>query len=154
MRLKDKVVIVTGAGSGIGKVIAEECAREGAKVVVSTRREANGSPVAEGIVAANGQAIFVKCDVSLEDEVKNLVDTAIKTYGRIDVLVNNAGVNFVKKFVDCAPEDWDRVMNNDLRGTYMCTWYTIPHMLRQGGGSIVNITSVHTLACMAGRRAL
>ena len=67
-----------------------------------------------------------------------------------DVLINNAGVNFVKRFVDCMPEDWDRVMNNDLRGTYLCTWYTIPHMLRQGGGSIVNITSVHTLACMAG----
>jgi NAD(P)-dependent dehydrogenase (short-subunit alcohol dehydrogenase family) len=150
MRLKDKVVLVTGAGSGIGKVIAEECAREGAKVVVSSRRAANGQPVADGIVESGGKAVFIRCDVSLEDEVKNLIDMAIAAYGRIDALVNNAGVNFVKKFVDCRPEDWDRVMNNDLRGTYMCTWYTIPHMLKQGGGSIVNITSVHTLQCMAG----
>jgi NAD(P)-dependent dehydrogenase (short-subunit alcohol dehydrogenase family) len=150
MRLKDKVVIVTGAGNGIGQVIAEECAREGAKVVVSSRRAVNGQPVADGIVKAKGEAIFVKCDISLEEEVKIMVDTAIKTYGKIDVLINNAGVNFVKKFVDCKPEDWDRVIDNDLRGTYLCTWYTIPHMLKNGAGSIINITSVHTLQCMAG----
>lgn len=150
MRLKDKVVIVTGAGSGIGKAIAEECAREGAKVVVSSRRALNGQPVADGIVSNGGKAMFVKCDVSIEQDVKILIDETIKTYGRIDVLINNAGVNFVKKFEECSPEDWDRVINTDLRGTYMCSWYSIPHMLAQGGGSIVNITTVHTQQCMAG----
>lgn len=150
MRLQDKVVIVTGAGSGIGKVIAEECAREGAKVVVSSRRAVNGQPVADGIVADGGTAVFIKCDVSEEDDVRDMIDDAIETYGKIDVLINNAGVNFVKKFEDCGPKDWDRVLNTDLRGTYLCTWYTIPHMLRQGGGSVVNITTVHTQQCMAG----
>ena len=150
MRLKDKVVVVTGAGSGIGEAIAKECAREGAKVVASSRRAVNGQPVADEIVKKGGSSIFVKCDVSLEDEVKELIAATIKEYGRIDVLINNAGVNFVKKFEECRPEDWDRVINTDLRGTYLCSWYAIPYMVKQGGGSIINITSVHTMACMSG----
>jgi len=150
MRLKDKVVIVTGAGDGIGKVIALECAREGAKIAVSSRRAVNGQPVADDIVKSGGKAFFIKCDISVENEVKALIDAAIDTYGRIDVLINNAGVNFVKKFEDCRPEDWDRVIQTDLRGTYMCSWYAIPHMLKQGSGNIINITTVHTMACMPG----
>ena len=97
MRLQDKVVIVTGAGSGIGQTIAEECAREGAKVIASSRRATNGQPVVDGIVKAGGIAKFVKCDISIEEEVKALIETTIETYGRIDILINNAGVNFVKK---------------------------------------------------------
>lgn len=150
MRLKDKVAVITGAGAGIGKSIAEIFAKEGAKVVVSTRRAANGQPVADGIVEKGGEAVFVKCDVSVEDEVKALIDETIITYGRIDILVNNAGVNFVKSFEEVRPADWDRVMNTDLRGTYLCSWYSIPHMLKQGKGNIINITTVHTLACLPG----
>lgn len=150
MRLKDKVAIITGSGSGIGKVIAEEFAREGAKVVACSRRAVNGQPVVDGIVSSGGEAIFVKCDVSQEEDVKALVEATVKAYGRIDILVNNAGVNFVKKFEECRAEDWDRVINTDLRGTYLCSWYVIPYMLKQGGGSIVNITTVHTMACLPG----
>jgi len=150
MRLKDKVAIITGAGAGIGKSIAEIFASEGAKVIVATRRATNGQPVADGIVSSGGSAIFVKCDVSSEEEVKALVEKAIQEYGRIDVLVNNAGVNFVKEFEGVKPKDWDRVINTDLRGTYLCSWYCIPHMLKQGKGNIVNITTVHTLACLPG----
>jgi len=150
MRLKGKVAVVTGAGAGIGKSIAGIFAKEGASVVVSSRRAANGQPVADGIVEKGGEAVFVQCDVSKEEDVKVLMDETIKKYGRIDVLVNNAGVNFVKSFEEVEPADWDRVMNTDLRGTYLCTWYAIPHMLKQGGGNIINITTVHTLACLPG----
>ena len=150
MRLKDKVAVITGAGAGIGKSIAEIFAKEGAKVVCSSRRASNGQPVADAITASGGEACFIQCDVSLEEEVKTLVRETIEKYGRIDVLVNNAGVNFVKAFEDVRPEDWDRVMSTDLRGTYLCSWYSIPHMLKQGKGNIVNITTVHTLACLPG----
>lgn len=150
MRLKDKVAVITGAGAGIGKSIAEVFAREGSATVVSSRREINGRPVADGIVKNGGKAVFIRCDVSLEEEVKNLIRQTTEVFGRIDVLVNNAGVNFVKPFADVRPDDWDRVMGTDLRGTYLCTWYALPHMLKQGMGSIINITTVHTIACLPG----
>ena len=150
MRLKDKVAIVTGTGAGIGKCIAEVFAKEGAKVVAASRRETNGQPVVDAIVADGGDAIFVKCDVSVEEDVKKTVARAIETYGRIDILVNNAGVNFVKNFEDVEPEDWDRVVNTDLRGTYMFCRYCILEMLKSGGGSIVNMATVHTQASLTG----
>ncbi len=148
MRLKDKVCVVTGAGSGIGKAIAEEFGAQGAKIVVATRRATNGQPVADGIKAKGGDATFIKCDVSIEEDVKNMVEEAIKVYGRIDVLVNNAGVDFVKAFTDIEPADWDRVLNTDLRGTFLCCHFTVPYMLKQGGGSVINIATVHTQQCL------
>lgn len=145
--------MITGTGAGIGKSIAEVFAKEGAKVVAASRRSVNGQPVVDQIVKAGGQAIFVECDVSVESDVRRLFAQAIETYGRIDILVNNAGVNFVKPFEDVEPEDWDRVVNTDMRGTYLCSRRAILEMLKQGGGSIVNITTVHTLACMPGASA-
>jgi NAD(P)-dependent dehydrogenase (short-subunit alcohol dehydrogenase family) len=150
MRLGNKVAIITGTGAGIGAALARVFAAEGARVVAASRREVNGQPVVDDIAAGGGQAVFVRCDVSVEADVRTLVDRAVKKYGRIDILVNNAGVNFVKPFEQVEPADWDRVINTDLRGTYLCCRYTIPHMLRAGHGSIVNIATVHTMACMAG----
>ena len=126
MRLKGKVAIITGAGAGIGKSIAEVFALEGAQVAVSSRRALNGQPVVDNIVASEGNAIFIECDVSKEDDVKLLISKTLKVYGRIDILVNNAGVNFVKEFEHVTPEDWDRVINTDLRGTYLCSWQCYP----------------------------
>lgn len=150
MRLKDKVAVVTGSGAGIGKSIVEVFAQEGAKVVGASRRATNGQPVIDDIVAAGHEAIFVQCDVSLEEQVKALIDKTIETYGQVDVLVNNAGVNFVKPFDQLDSGDWDRVINTDLRGTFLCSMYAIKHMLKAGTGSIINVGTVHTMQCLPG----
>ncbi|MBN2291278.1 MAG: SDR family oxidoreductase [Pirellulales bacterium] len=150
MRLKDKVAIVTGTSSGIGLGIAEVFAEEGAKVVCVARREKEGEAVAESIRGKGGSAVFVTCDVSVEEQVEELARRTIDDFGRIDVLVNNAGVNFVKAFEEVTAEDWDRVIGVDLRGTFLCTKACIGQFLKQGSGSVVNIATVHTMACMAG----
>ena len=150
MRLKDKVAIITGSGAGIGKAMAEVFAKEGAKIVGASRRSSNGQPVIDDIVMQGGDAIFVKCDISIEDDVKNLIDTTIEKFGRIGILVNNAGVNFVKPFEQLETADWDRVINTDLRGTYLYSRYAIEHMLKAKKGSIINIGTVHSMQCMPG----
>ena len=151
MRLKDKVCVVTGCGAGIGKEIALRFAQEGGKVVCSSRREVTGKPVSKEIIEAGGDSIFVECDVSIEEHVDKLFNAAIEEYGRVDVLVNNAGVNYDKPFLDTTLDDFDRVINVDLRGTFMCTQRAIKTMTGLGQeGSIINITSVHTLQCMPG----
>lgn len=150
MRLKDKVAVVTGSGAGIGKAIAEVFAKEGAFVVAASRRAANGQPVVDGIINAGGRAAFVCCDVSREQDVAALMAKTVDLYGRVDILVNNAGVNFVSPFEAVTPDDWDRVINTDLRGTYLCSRAAILEMLKTGKGSIVNIATVHTSACLPG----
>ena len=150
MRLKDKIAVITGSGAGIGKSIAEVFAKEGAKIVGASRRSSNGRPVIDDIVEQGGQGIFVQCDISVEDDVKRLIGTTIDEYGRIDVLINNAGVNFVKPFEQMETADWDRVINTDLRGTYLCSRYAIDHMLKAKSGSIINIGTVHSMQCMPG----
>ncbi|MCF7816257.1 MAG: SDR family oxidoreductase [Kiritimatiellales bacterium] len=151
MRLQGKVVVVTGTGSGIGKDIAERFALEGAKVVAASRRASTGQGVVDAIVAKGGDAIFIQTDISSEADVTALFDAAVKKYGRIDGLVNNAGVNFVCPFEECTPEAWDRVLNVDLRGTYLCCRRAILEMLKTGdGGSIINVASNHTMAAVKG----
>lgn len=151
MRLKDKVCIVTGCGAGIGKEIALRFAQEGGKIVCSSRRKLTGKPVSDTINGNGGTSIFVECDVSIEENVDRLFKSSIKEFGKIDVLVNNAGVNFDKPFLDTTIEDFDRVLNVDLRGAFMCTQRAIRHMAQtENKGSIINITSVHTLQSMPG----
>ncbi|MBM3706368.1 MAG: SDR family oxidoreductase, partial [Actinobacteria bacterium] len=149
-RLKDKVALITGAGAGIGRKIAEVFACEGAAVVASDIMQKNGQETADNIKKSGNDSVFLKCDVSVESEVITLIQETIKIYDRIDILINNAGVNFNKPFAEMSVEDWDRVIGTDLRGTFLCTYYCIPEMLKAGGGNIINISSVHASACLPG----
>jgi NAD(P)-dependent dehydrogenase (short-subunit alcohol dehydrogenase family) len=130
MRLKDKVAIVTGGGAGIGEGIALKYAQEGARVVVAEINPNRGNSTFQTIRKQGGEGIFVPTDVSSEDQVKGLVKAAIERYGRIDILVNNA-----------ANEVWDRTINTNLRGYWLCAKYTIPHMIAQGKGNIIFVAS-------------
>ena len=150
MKLKDQVAIVTGAAKGIGWGIAKIFVQEGAKVVVVDWDEENGQKTADELCKAGGEAIFVKCDVSNEDQVKAMVDKALKTYGQVDVLVNNAGVGVYKAFMDATNADWDRALGVNLRGQVYCSRAVIPQMQARGKGAIVNISSVHAFQTVNG----
>ena len=140
MRFTDKICLVTGAGSGIGRATAQRFAAEGGKVVVIDRDEKGGQETVDIITKANGTAIFSKCDVGKEDEIKASVDLALSTWNKIDVLVNNAAMMTFKKIVDLTSEEWDMVMTVNLRSVFLFCKFCIPHM---NNGSIVNISSVH-----------
>ncbi|MBS02405.1 MAG: hypothetical protein CMQ24_06840 [Gammaproteobacteria bacterium] len=134
--LAGKVAVVTGAGRGIGKAIAEAYAAEGAKVVCSARSENEISEVADAI---GGTAIA--CDVSSEDSIKALMAGAIEANGQIDILINNAGAVAREPVHELATEDWDNVINVNLRGLFLCSKYALPGMLERSSGCIINISS-------------
>ena len=136
MRLKNKIAIVTGAGAGIGRGIAERFGREGASVAIAEIDAATGDSAARSI-RAGGDALFVQTDVSDEAQVKSMLQKALDRYGRIDVLCNNAAVLLVREEArahELTNEAWDRTMAVNLRGYWLCSKYVIPAMLRQGGG--------------------
>jgi meso-butanediol dehydrogenase/(S,S)-butanediol dehydrogenase/diacetyl reductase len=141
MRLKDKVAIITGGGSGIGRASAELFAREGAKVVVADFNEKAGQEAVAAIRQAGGEAIFVPVDVSDSAQVQRLVDTTLQAYGGIDILVNNAGILLFGTALDTSLQDWERVIAINLTGTFLLSKAVLPHMIARGGGSIVNLTS-------------
>lgn len=140
-RLKEKVILITGIGSGIGRATAMIFAQEGAKVVGADVNQEKGLEVIEAIKRAGGEAVFVKADVSETSDVKRLVEKAL-IYGRIDVLFNNAGVELVKKLKDETEEEWDRIIKINLRSVFLCCKYVIPEMIKRGGGVIINNSSV------------
>jgi NAD(P)-dependent dehydrogenase (short-subunit alcohol dehydrogenase family) len=144
MRLENKVVLVTGGGSGIGRATAELFASEGAKVVVSDLHRAAAEETVEAISQAGGDAIAVTGDVSVSADAERMVSAATDGYGRLDVLVNSAGVSARNALPEGAtPEQvWDRVMDVNLKGTYLVSWFAVPVMERSGGGSIVNLSSI------------
>lgn len=143
MRLANKVAIITGSASGMGQVAAEIFAREGACVVVTDIASEAGEAAAEHIRSAGGQAIFVRANVAREAEVKHLINTTIDAFGHIDVLYNNAGImpNDDGSVVDLTEASWDRIMDVNLKSTFLCSKYALPHMVEQGRGSIINIAS-------------
>lgn len=147
---QNKVVLVTGATSGIGKVSALAFAKAGAKVIVSGRREAEGQAVVAEIKAAGGEATFVKADVAVEADVAALVAKTVATYGRLDVAFNNAGVELTGSIVDAAEADYRRVFDINVWGVITSMKHEIPVMLKQGAGVIINTSSVAGHVGMAG----
>jgi NAD(P)-dependent dehydrogenase (short-subunit alcohol dehydrogenase family) len=145
MRLKDKVAIVTGTARGIGEAIVILFAREGARVVAVDKRQDEGGEVVKRIREEGGEAIFTCVDITQESQIKAMVETAVKTYGTVNVLVNNAGTFALNKVHETTNEQWDLVMNTDLRGYFWCSKYVIPHMKKSGGGSIIMTSSVDGL---------
>lgn len=140
MRFTNKVCLVTGAGSGIGRATAERLASEEGKIVVIDRNEDGGNETVELIKKKNGMAVFSKCDVGNEDEIRASVQLALDTWQHIDVVVNNAAMMTFKKIVDLSAEEWDKVLAVNLRSVFLFCKYCIPHL---NNGAIVNVSSVH-----------
>lgn len=147
MRLADKVAVITGSASGMGQAAAELFAAEGARVVVTDVNELAGIEAVKSIQDAGGNAIFVRADVTQEHEVQALMETAVGAFGHIDILYNNAGVMLPEdqSILDITEQLWDKVLDVNLKSVFLCSKYAIPYMIKEGKGSIVNISSLVTL---------
>jgi NAD(P)-dependent dehydrogenase (short-subunit alcohol dehydrogenase family) len=141
MRFLDKVCLVTGAGSGIGKAVAKRLASEGGMIAVIDLNEQHGNQTVQEITGSSGQAILAKCDVGNPNDVKAAVQAAVDKWGKIDVVVNDAAMMTFKPVVDLPEPDWDQVLNVNLRSVFLFCKYSVPHM--GPGSAIVNISSVH-----------
>ena len=142
MGFKDKVVIITGSGAGIGRELAEELAALGAKLVINSTKQETGGETLRRVKAAGAEAIFVQADVSEPAEAKRVVDEALKAFGRVDVLYNVAGIVLGGTVWNTTVEDFDRTMDVNVRGTFLMMQDVVPVMQKQGGGAIVNTASV------------
>ncbi|MFS0634326.1 glucose 1-dehydrogenase [Mesobacillus foraminis] len=141
MRLREKVVLITGAGSGIGKSTAILFAKEGASIIVNDLNEGSGNEAVSEIRKSNGEAFFIQGDVTEADSVKAMVDKAINKYGRIDVLFNNAGVSGVGMIHEVDLDAWNNTLNVNINGVMLPSKYVLPHMMKQKKGSIINMSS-------------
>ncbi len=150
--LQDKIALVTGGTSGIGRATAIAYARAGAKVVVSGRREKEGQETLALVQKAGGTGLFVRADVAVEADVKNLIDATLRAYGRLDIAFNNAGIEsaVIKPTHEQDDADFDRVFAINVKGVYLSLKHEIAAMLKTGGGSIVNTSSVAGLIGMPG----
>lgn len=146
MRVRDKVALVTGAAQGIGFACAQALAREGARVMLADRDEDAGRKAAESLAAANHSARFVRCDVSRKAEVDAAVEAAVAAFGKLDILVANAGIVHAAEFLDLAEADFDRVLSVNLKGVFLAGQAAARQMVRQGkGGAIINMSSVNAV---------
>lgn len=141
MRFTDKICIVSGGGSGIGRAACQRFAAEGGKVTVVDLNEAHGNETVAGIVKAGGEAIFIRTDVGTSAQVRAAIDATVQKWGRIDVIVNDAATMTFSPLVDLPEEDWEKVMGVNLRSVFLFCKYGVPHMPE--GSAIVNISSVH-----------
>jgi NAD(P)-dependent dehydrogenase (short-subunit alcohol dehydrogenase family) len=141
MRLVNKIIIITGSGSGIGRSSALLFAKEGATVVVNDLDTVKGTETVDEIQAAGGSSVFIQADVTDPEAVKALVDQVIALYGRVDVLFNNAGISGVGALHEVEPDVWDRVMKVNTRGVYLPSKYVLPHMMERKAGVIINMSS-------------
>jgi len=156
-KFSGRVALVTGGASGIGKVTAQFFGREGAKVIVATDANIKGGEETVSLIKkAGGEATFVKCDVRKAEDVEVMVDTCVKKYGRLDYAFNNAGIGPdgrrvpVVNIVDCPEEIWDRTVDTNLKGVFLCMKYEMKQMLKQKYGVIVNTASVAGLKALTG----
>jgi NAD(P)-dependent dehydrogenase (short-subunit alcohol dehydrogenase family) len=146
MLLKNKTYLITGAANGIGKACAEEFAKEGAKVVVSDIDAVLGNSVVAAIREEGGEATFIECDVANPDAVRDLVDRAIEIYGRLDGAIPNAGIVHSCDFLDLTLDDYDRVLNINLRGAFLTAQLVAKQLVKQGeGGTIIHMSSVNSI---------
>jgi NAD(P)-dependent dehydrogenase (short-subunit alcohol dehydrogenase family) len=139
--LEGQVAMITGAASGIGKGIAHRLAEAGAAIVLVDINEVDGKSVEKNLADKGQKALFVRCDVRSDVDCRQAVEKAIGKFSRIDILCNNAGVAIRKNVVDLAEQEWDLALDVMLKGAYLLSHYVIPHMIKQGGGSIINTGS-------------
>ncbi|MEA1958396.1 MAG: glucose 1-dehydrogenase [Chloroflexota bacterium] len=146
-KLEGKVALITGAGSGIGRASAILFAREGAKVAVADYAAAEGKETVKLVEDAGGTAIFVEADVSKRSDIERMIAATTDAFGRLDILFNNAGISAVRRafLADLTEEEWDRVMDTNLKSVFLACKYAMPIMLNQGGGVIINTSSVNGL---------
>ena len=138
MRLADKVALITGGTSGIGEATALLFSKEGARIAITGRNESRGQEVIKKITEAGGEAVFMKADVRNSEECRQTVEKTLQSYGRLDILFNNAGVYFHNTVVDCTEEEWDLTLDINLKGTYLMSKFALPAMITQGSGVIIN----------------
>jgi len=152
-RFEGKVVLITGATSGIGRAAAIQFAAEGGKVAFCGRRESLGRQLEEEIRTARGEALYFRADVRAEKDVREFVEHTVAHYGRLDVAFNNAGITLEKPLHEYTAAEWDDVLNTNLRGVFLSMKYEIPHMLAGGGGNIVVTSSSNAIATTPRRSA-
>ena len=144
MRLESKVALITGGGSGIGRACAEMFAHEGARVAVSDISLERAQATTQFVTSHGGEAIAISGDVSVGDDAQNMVSATVEKFGKLDVLVNSAGVSARNALPEgSSPEElWDKVIDVNLKGMYMVSWHAVPEMAKSGGGSIINLSSI------------
>jgi NAD(P)-dependent dehydrogenase (short-subunit alcohol dehydrogenase family) len=141
MRLENRAALITGGTSGIGEATCLLFGKEGASVAVVGRNSERGKTVAKRITDAGGTAIFVQADVRKSDDCRTAVDRTLETFGRLDILFNNAGSYYANDVVGCTEEEWDDQVDTSLKGTFLMSKYALPHMIERGSGSIINCAS-------------
>jgi NAD(P)-dependent dehydrogenase (short-subunit alcohol dehydrogenase family) len=152
-RFKNKVILITGATSGIGAAAARMFAAEGGRVAFCGRRTERGAEVESGIKTSGGEATYIRADVRIEDDVRRFVDQAAELYGGLDVCFNNAGITLERPLHEYSAAEWDDVVNTDLRGNFLALKYEIPHLIKRGGGVVVVTASSNAIATSAKRSA-
>jgi len=141
MRLKERVALITGGASGIGLATAKQFLKEGAKVAIADISDESGKCAIEELKTLSPEVIFIRADVSKEDDAKRMVEETVKKFGRLDILFNNAGIWLEGRVEDLPVEKWDHIMSINLRGPFLCSKYAVPQMKKQGKGVIINNSS-------------
>jgi NAD(P)-dependent dehydrogenase (short-subunit alcohol dehydrogenase family) len=141
VKLDGKVAVITGGGSGIGKATAIAFAREGAKVVIGNRSTEAGEATVRHIREAGGTCDFVRTDVTIAADVARLIETAVQRYGKLDCMFNNAGINMAGSVIDVSEADWDYTIDVNLKSVFLGSKYALPHLIANGGGTIINDSS-------------